>query len=100
MEPCYRDFGSVWVCLVECDEIVSVLYSLCVQVLHRGGLYGCVWYKCRLSVVNFVECVVWWLCLLCVLVAVWCCEELLCLVCACECGICGVKCILLGVVLP
>ena len=32
--------------------------------------------------------------------AVWCCEELFCLVCACECGICGAKCILLGVVLP
>ena len=46
MESClYRDFGSVWVCLVECDEIVSVLYSLYVQVLHRGGLCGCVWYS-------------------------------------------------------
>ena len=33
----------------------------------------------RLSVVNFVECVVCGLCLLCVL-AVRCCEELLCLV--------------------
>ena len=32
------------------------------------------------------------------LVAVWCCEELLCLVCACERGICGAKCILMGVV--
>ena len=41
--------------------------------------------KCRLSVVNFFECVVWRLmCLSCVLVAVWCCEELLCLVCACD----------------
>ena len=68
MESClYRDFGSVWVCLVECDEIVIVLYSLCVQVLHRGGLCGCVWYKCRLSVVNFVDvgyvcCACWWQC--------------------------------------
>ena len=34
---------------------------LCVQVLYRGGICGCVWYKCRLSVVDFVECVVWWL---------------------------------------
>ena len=36
-------------------------------------------------------------CACCVLVAVWCCEEVLSLVCACECGICGVKCILMGV---
>ena len=34
-----------------------------------------------------------------VLVAVWCCEELLAwFKCACECGICGAKCILMGVV--
>ncbi len=47
--------------------------------------------KCTLSVVNFVECVVWWVVFV---VRV----GLLCLVCACECGMCGVKCILMGVV--
>ena len=38
MESClYRDFGCVW--------LLSVMkfVSMCVQVLRRGGLCGCVW---------------------------------------------------------
>ena len=40
-----------------CERVVDVL---CVQVLCRGGPCGYV-VKCRLSVVNFVDCLVWWL---------------------------------------
>ena len=85
-------FSYAWLSVMTFCE--CVVRCLCMQVPCRGGL--CL-VKCRLSVVTllsvlYVGCVR----LLCVL-AVRCCEELLCLVCACECGICGANCIVMGV---
>ena len=53
--------GYVWLSVKKFCE--CVVRCLCVQSLCREGLWGCVWYTYvrRLSVVNFVECVVWWL---------------------------------------
>ena len=56
-------------CLVKCSLVLSTLLSV-----HD---VGCVTFACS--------------------VAVRCGEKLICLVCACKCGICGAKCILLGV---